>query len=149
MNKQQLLSAAVGLQILIGVGCGKKEAAAPPENPANTANQKSVADLVATPADNGAPPPPAAPAPESAPAATTTPAAEPVTPPVQPANSAASGFTGGTQQQFQRNMNWVTRIGGGDPEQKRKALDEIRNAHLSAADMQALQQMAQYYGIKL
>jgi len=58
------------------------------------------------------------------------------------------GFTGGSPQAAQRNINWITRIGSGDPQEKAKVMAEIKRANLSAADMQALREMGNYYGIK-
>ncbi len=54
-----------------------------------------------------------------------------------------------TQNRFNRNSLWMTKLGKNDPQLRAQVLAEIQTAGLSPAEMQELRKQAQMYGIKL
>lgn len=97
---------------------------------------------------------PAADAPASEPAAT--PAAPAPVLPAGPGTALAPSPAGDpaqeavkTQDRFNRNTGWISKLSGNDPRTRAQALAEIQKAGLSPAEMQELRKQAQMYGVRL
>lgn len=105
--------------------------------------------------------PAAGPAPESqlaapATAAAAVPAPLPVDLPTGEGSKLAPSATGEvakeavkTQDRFNRNTVWLSKLGSSNPQLRSQALAEIQKAGLSPAEMQELRKQAQMYGVKL
>ena len=53
-----------------------------------------------------------------------------------------------TQNRFNRNSTWLTKLGSNNPQIRAQTAAEIQAAGLSPAEMQELRKQAQMYGIK-
>lgn len=54
-----------------------------------------------------------------------------------------------SQDRFNRNTVWLSKLGENDPQIRAQVLVEIQKAGLSAAEMQELRAQARQYGINL
>ncbi len=132
MKAAYLLTSFVALALLTGLtsGCRKR---------------KPATEAVPEPAP-AAPATPAAPAQAPAPVSLPTGEGSKLAPNAkgEPAKEAAK-----TQDRFNRNTGWISKLSGNNPQLRAQALAEIQKAGLSPAEMQELRKQAQMYGVKL
>jgi hypothetical protein len=54
-----------------------------------------------------------------------------------------------SQDRFNRNTDWISKLSSNNPQQRAQVLAEIQKAGLSPAEMQELRKQAQMYGVRL